>query len=259
MKKLTSNKTILVTVILSLLLLSYFYIFGNKQQTLQKPHVADQIAKTTTYTAFQDAQTADPIYITLTLNGSEATLKLLPINTDIPVSEIGTYESQDSTLTVKLNKKDGRLLSKPRMLRLERTGDNLVVSNTQEAGFGPLKLYLYKTNVSLANTSWYWQSSEYANKTQTKPKNMNQFKLSFKSDDTFSSTTDCNNVSGKYYIAGSEIKFSSMISTLMMCDKSVENDYIKDLRETYTFRITNDDLFLTLQLNSGTMKFKKVN
>jgi heat shock protein HslJ len=105
--------------------------------------------------------------------------------------------------------------------------------------------------------AWDWINTTYNNDTEVKPKIAGKFALNFKGDKTFSATTDCNGVGGEYSVSGNKISFSKMMSTLMYCDGSQEQDFTKMLTETDNFHFTSKgELILGLKLDSGSFIFR---
>ena len=85
---------------------------------------------------------------------------------------------------------------------------------------------------------------------------MPRFALTFKSDKTFSATTDCNGVGGEYSLSGNKITFSNMISTMMYCDGSQEQDFVTMLNQVQSYMFTSKgELVLGLKLDSGSVVF----
>lgn len=258
MNFLTSNKSISITVIASLILLGFFYIAGTTKKTPVPDGNLPPVTKTDgLYSAFQGVQSPEAVYLSLKLDKGTAELTSRNLADNKPTVEAGTYKDTATTLSVSLTSKDGQPQPSARVLEFTKTEDTLTITNIREAGFGPQTVMFYKPKQELANTSWYWERSEYANDTKVEPADKTKFKLTFKPDGSFDSSTDCNSLSGNYYIAGTEIKFTTMMSTLMFCDGSLESEYSKDLREIYTYMLEGDKLVLTLPIDSGTMQFIK--
>jgi heat shock protein HslJ len=110
--------------------------------------------------------------------------------------------------------------------------------------------------MTLGMKTWNWLSTTYNNDTKITPK-INTFTLTLKDGKMFSSTTDCNGVSGEYVTSGKKITFTKMVSTMMYCEGSQEQDFTKMLNEVkgYTFT-SKGELVLMLNYDSGSMVFK---
>lgn len=113
------------------------------------------------------------------------------------------------------------------------------------------------TTKNLTDKSWQWVETSYSNGSRIIPKNATRFTLTFKPDGTFSSTTDCNGVGGKYVVKDTTISFSEMMSTLMYCEGSQENEYRKIFEESHTYRFTKTgELLIDLRFGAGSALFK---
>ena len=113
------------------------------------------------------------------------------------------------------------------------------------------------TTNNLTSKVWNWISTSYSNGDKAIPKDTTKFKLTFKPDGTFSSTTDCNGIGGKYVIKDNTITFSDMMSTLMYCDGSQENDYRKVFEESHTYKLSKTgELIIDLRFGAGNALFK---
>jgi heat shock protein HslJ len=108
---------------------------------------------------------------------------------------------------------------------------------------------------TLTMKSWKWVSTTYNNGRKITAKTP-RFVLTFTKDGTFSSTTDCNTVAGKYTDEEKRIQLSSMVSTLMACENSQESEYTTALGQvsSYFFR-TNGELVFDLRNESGSSIF----
>jgi heat shock protein HslJ len=119
-----------------------------------------------------------------------------------------------------------------------------------EGEASPLKM-------TLAMQSWSWIRTLYNDSTNVVPKSSQKFRITFKSNKTFSATTDCNGVGGEYAVNGNKIVLTKMMSTLMYCEGSQEQDFTKMLGEVESYLFTaKGELVLTLKNDSGSMIFK---
>ncbi|MEN9389601.1 MAG: hypothetical protein RLY61_685 [Candidatus Parcubacteria bacterium] len=259
MNFITSNKSITITILLAGILLGYIYLMGTLKERTPQPRREETVTVTNNYTALLGAQSLETKYLELILKDNIAELTSLNLSTGSTTTETGTYTEKSNKLTLTLVSKGETVLQKPKILEFDKVDKTLRLTNQQESDFGPEGVIFYKPKQDLNTTNWYWEGSDYANDTKIEPTDKTKFMLTFKSDGSFESTTDCNSLSGNYYLAGDELKFGNMVSTLMFCDGSLEPEYTKDLREIYTYIIEGTKLYLTLPLDSGTMKFSKVN
>ncbi len=111
--------------------------------------------------------------------------------------------------------------------------------------------------MTLGMKTWNWIRTAYNDDTTVTPRIAQKFTLTFKSDKTFSATTDCNSVSGTYTLSGTSIVFSKMMSTLMACDKSQEQAFTKMLGQVQSYFFTSKgEMIFDLKLDTGTMTFR---
>ncbi|MCC2631252.1 MAG: hypothetical protein K0S38_1061, partial [Candidatus Paceibacter sp.] len=111
--------------------------------------------------------------------------------------------------------------------------------------------------MSLGMKSWTWQNVTYSDGTEIKPKQALAFALDFNDDGTFSATTDCNSLGGKFVAANGAIKFSEIFSTKMLCEGSQEEDFKKVLNRAAGYLFTSKgELVLDLERDSGSAIFK---
>lgn len=112
-------------------------------------------------------------------------------------------------------------------------------------------------NVSLTMKKWEWVKTLYNDDKLVTPLKQNKFSITFKKDNTFSATTDCNSMGGEYILKDNTINFSKMMSTLMYCEDSQEADFTKMLNETQNYLFTpKGELVLTMKFDSGSIFFK---
>ena len=113
------------------------------------------------------------------------------------------------------------------------------------------------SKMTLGMKTWNWINTQYNNDTSVLPKVAGKFTIAFKDDKTFSAKTDCNGVGGEYTVSGNKITLTKMISTLMFCEGSQEQDYSKMLGQVQNYLFTSKgELVLGLKMDSGSMIFK---
>ncbi len=93
--------------------------------------------------------------------------------------------------------------------------------------------------MTLGMKKWEWVSAVYPDGTRITPKKEKVFTLTFGKDTSFSASTDCNSIGGKY-IATSEksLQFGEMMSTLMYCEDSQEQIFSELLSTVTMFQFT---------------------
>lgn len=111
--------------------------------------------------------------------------------------------------------------------------------------------------MTLDMKTWVWIGTHYSDDKLVVPMKEKAFALTFKNDNTFSASTDCNGVGGTYEVKGNKITFTKMMSTLMYCDGSQENEFRKMLDETQSYLFTSKgELIFDLKFDSGTVTFR---
>ncbi len=111
--------------------------------------------------------------------------------------------------------------------------------------------------MKLDMTKWNWIKTVYSDDKIVTPLKDKKFTLTFKHDNTFSATTDCNGVGGEYKTKDKNITFDKMMSTLMYCEGSQEAEFTKMLTETQSYMFTSKgELVLMLKYDSGSVYFR---
>jgi heat shock protein HslJ len=114
------------------------------------------------------------------------------------------------------------------------------------------------SKMKLNMKTWDWIRTTYNNDTKVTPNTTGRFTLTFKDSKTFSATTDCNGVGGEYILGNNNrITFTKMMSTLMYCENSQEQDFTKMLDQVQSYQFTSKgELIFDLKLDTGSMIFK---
>ncbi len=114
------------------------------------------------------------------------------------------------------------------------------------------------SRMTLDMTVWRWQYALYNDGREIRPNKPESFTLKFENNGTFSATTDCNSVSGKYVASAQGIiSFTELVSTLMYCDGSQEPDFVQVLNNTSNYHFTSrGELILDLKFDSGSAVFR---
>lgn len=113
--------------------------------------------------------------------------------------------------------------------------------------------------MTLDMKTWVWHETIYNNDPKEKISLGKMYTIAFnRKAKTFSATTDCNNISGKYQLGASySIIFSDIASTQMFCEGSSESGFTKILSEVSTFGFTSKgELKLNMKYDYGTLVFK---
>lgn len=127
------------------------------------------------------------------------------------------------------------------------TTTEIVAENPEgEADINKMNLYM---------TKWIWQKTVYNDDKVITPNKLGDFSISFNRDGNVFIDTDCNNMSGKFTNnKDKKISFNNMMSTLMYCEGSKEQDFSKMINEVdhYMFT-TKGELILLLKNDSGSV------
>jgi len=103
-----------------------------------------------------------------------------------------------------------------------------------------------KPAIDLTTKIWKWSDSQY--------KNYERFSLVFKRDNTVSITTDCNGMGGNYIQKGDMLSFNQMMSTMMYCEDSSEQEFSSKIQNVKSFEIRDNKLIL--KHDGGVLNFQ---
>ena len=110
---------------------------------------------------------------------------------------------------------------------------------------------------TLTMKPWNWVETVYNNDTKTALLDTTAFVLTFLNDSTFSATTDCNNMHGKYILNNNQISFGSIAITKKYCENSQEDEFLSTLEATQSYFFTeNAELIFDLKYDSGSARFR---
>ncbi len=113
------------------------------------------------------------------------------------------------------------------------------------------------SRMSLEMKTWVWVDALYNDERRVTPKKAGVFTITFKADGTFSATTDCNGLSGKFAREQGSITFGPIASTLMYCEGSQETVFSELIRDTSAFHFTSKgELIFDLKFDSGNVTFR---
>lgn len=112
-------------------------------------------------------------------------------------------------------------------------------------------------HMKLDMKTWNWIHTTWSDGKKVVPHDPQKFTLTFKDGKTFSASTDCNGVGGEYKTDGRKISFERMVSTLMYCEGSQEQEFSKTLGEVVSYRFTSrGELVFELSYDGGMMVFR---
>ncbi len=113
------------------------------------------------------------------------------------------------------------------------------------------------SKMTLGMKKWEWVKTQMNDGKITIPKKTGVFTLAFAKDGKVSIGTDCNSMGGIYTVKGTKLTFSQIISTIMYCEGSQEQEYSKTLGEVASYLFTSKgELVLEIKMDSGTMIFR---
>ena len=113
------------------------------------------------------------------------------------------------------------------------------------------------SKMTLTMQKWNWVNTIYNNDTTVAPKIAKKFTITFNNNGNFSASTDCNSIGGKYTVSGTKITLNKMMSTMMYCEGSQEQDFTKMISEVQSYMFNSKgELVLILSYDSGSMIFK---
>jgi heat shock protein HslJ len=102
--------------------------------------------------------------------------------------------------------------------------------------------------MTLGMTTWHWIRTTYGDGREIMPREAERFTLAFAADGSFTATTDCNNLRGRYTATGAAISFEAVAATRMYCADSQENDFAGFLASARSYRFTSrGELILELE------------
>jgi heat shock protein HslJ len=108
----------------------------------------------------------------------------------------------------------------------------------------------------LTDTVWTWQGMQFANGARIGPDAPERYTLAFQPGGKVNVRADCNRGSGSYLLNASQLTFGPIALTKMMCPPgSRDGEFLKGLASVSAQGMSGSDLVLTLQGNSGSMRF----
>jgi len=97
----------------------------------------------------------------------------------------------------------------------------------------------------LAQLMGGWTVNTMRRQSQSEEEQLSDVYIMFTSDSTFNGKAGCNNMSGKYELKGTSIKFSNIITTKMACDKlEQETAFLALLQNTVSAYTVSDEQLL---------------
>jgi heat shock protein HslJ len=105
---------------------------------------------------------------------------------------------------------------------------------------------------------WVWQETQLNDGSVITPNTSDVFSVTFDNEGNVSGATDCNGFGGTYKLDKQMIEFGPFIQTLMYCEGSQEQEFVRMISDStsYTFD-QEDNLILLIKYDSGSVLFKK--
>lgn len=113
------------------------------------------------------------------------------------------------------------------------------------------------SRMKLDMNTWVWVEALYNDERVVTPKKAGAFTLTFAKNNTFTASTDCNQMGGTYTTKDNQITFSSISMTKMACEGSQEIEFKQFLENTSSYHFTGrGQLILDLKFDSGSVIFR---
>lgn len=112
------------------------------------------------------------------------------------------------------------------------------------------------SRMTLGMKTWNLEKGTYGSFEFTPPTSK-EFTITFREDGTFSATTDCNGMGGRYTASGDTITFGEIAMTQMYCEDSREAEFASLIGETFKYRFTSKgELIFELKSGTGSATFR---
>ena len=103
---------------------------------------------------------------------------------------------------------------------------------------------------------WLWQRTAYANDQTVVCADPSKYTLTFLANGTYGVQADCNQGSGAYTVAGSQLTLEPGPMTRAACPPdSQDTVFLRDLGQVATYVFDGENLVLNLRVDSGNMVF----
>lgn len=243
------NKTKLILSTLIIIILAFGVLYGIRisiQNSINSEIILETIGDEITATS--------TIYVSET--GDEAHISYYSNKTAM-LTIIGS-EYKDIQFTSTTSASGARYENVEQGLELWEKNPEITFYKDDEELFSGKKYETYLLE-NIISSTWVWEKTYLGTgptadiKNPIIPERFEAFTLSFSSDGTVRGTTDCNNFSGTYVIENGQIKFTSLMSTLMYCEGSQEQEFISMIKDG-SIAISMDSIAIE---HEQTVLFKK--
>jgi heat shock protein HslJ len=110
----------------------------------------------------------------------------------------------------------------------------------------------------ITGTVWQWVQTLYNNDTRTVPAKPENYTIRFLESKTIAVKADCNQKGGAYSTEGKKLSITITHSTMAACEPgSLEDTFVRDLEAGAVFFFKDNDLYIDLKYDSGTMRFSR--
>ncbi len=117
---------------------------------------------------------------------------------------------------------------------------------------------LYPDVQNIIDITWRWQQTIYNNDTKAIPSSPKQYTLQLLPDGNVNIRADCNVGGGTYSLKDRRISLEITHTTMAACPpESLEDVYIKDLNAATILFMVDENMYIDLMYDTGTMKFSK--
>ena len=127
-------------------------------------------------------------------------------------------------------------------------------------GDAVLARFIRERYMGINGPVWQWTQTLYNDDRKVVPEHPENYTVEFQEDGTVSVKANCNVKGGTVSISPGEKTISIEIfrSTMAFCGEgSLEEDFVKGLSAAAIYFIRNNDLYIDLKYDSGTMRFSQ--
>jgi heat shock protein HslJ len=112
---------------------------------------------------------------------------------------------------------------------------------------------------SLTGALWAWQETKMSDGTTIAVGDPSKYTLQFNPDGTVAIRADCNQILGRYTVSGSQLTITLGPATLIACPPGSQADvFVRQIGEVATHTFSGGDLYLTMRIDSGIMRFAAI-
>jgi heat shock protein HslJ len=115
-----------------------------------------------------------------------------------------------------------------------------------------------KNNAEISGTAWQWVHTLYNDDRKVVPADPKNYTVQFQEDGTLSVKADCNQKGGTYSVEEKRLSIEITQSTMAACpEDSLEDELVRGLTAAAIYFIKDNDLYIDLIYDTGTMRFSK--